>query len=414
MDLENEQRPAATGRCNGIALEHLQEQSYQNGPMVEVRVGNLSDALQDEPLFVVDPIIPRDEVTLLSGHGDIGKSYLALAIAVHVACGQDWGPFPVKAGRVLFVTLEDIARRVRYRLARIVSAYQIDAALLDRNLLLLDGACVNASLAEEAAAPRARALSKTTAFQQLAAKSAGYDLIVVDNATEGFTADPNCNLLVRQFVRQMLGQIARTNSLAVLLLAHIDKDAARYGARQQSYLGSVAWHNSARSRIALVEEKGDLVLRHEKHNHSAAHVPVRVARNKFGVPLLDSTAAENSPIFASELAGDVDAILLTIAAATEAGVTVRAAESGAYSAHKVLSEFPQLPLVLRDGPGRRRFWRAVRKCQADHLVHTEEFVTGHRNHRTRFALTPEGVAAAAVLQSPVPPAHHRSSGGGLR
>jgi len=132
MDIENEQRPAATGRCNGIAFDHVQEQSYQSGPMVEVRVGNLSDALQDEPLFVVDPIIPRDEVTLLSGHGDIGKSYLALAIAVHVACGQDWGPFPVKAGRVLVVTLEDIARRVRYRLARIVSAYQMDAALLDR------------------------------------------------------------------------------------------------------------------------------------------------------------------------------------------------------------------------------------------------------------------------------------------
>lgn len=409
MDIRYEQRPAATGRCDEIAPDHVQQGSYQSGPMDAVHVGDLADTIQYAPRFVVNPIIPREAVTLLSGHGDVGKSYLAATIAAHVACGRQWGPFFVTSGRVLFVTLEDSAQQVRFRLGQIVKACALDVQLLRRNLLLLDGASIDASLADERSGPRTLALAETTAFHQLAREARGYDLVIIDNASDAFNADPNNNRLVRHFVRRMLGAIARNNSLAVLLIAHIDKEAARYGARQQSYLGSVAWHNSARSRIALVEAGGDLMLVHEKHNHSVRHEPVRILKNDHGVPLLEGAAADSSSVFASQLAADANAILFTMDAANAAGVTVHATESGAYTAHKSLSEFPQLPLALRDRSGRRRFWRAIRKCQSDGLVHIEEFVTDHRNNRKRFVLTPKGAAAAAVLQSPVPPAHHRSS-----
>lgn len=411
MDIRYEQRPAATGRCDEIALDHVQPQSYQNGPMDVVPVGDLADAIQYSPRFVVDPIVPREAVTLLSGHGDVGKSYLAATIAAHVACSRQWGPFPVTPGRVLFVTLEDSAQQLRFRLGRIAQTYGLDVQSLGRNLLLLDGASIDASLADEGCGSRILALAETNAFRQLAREARGYDLVIIDNASDAFNADPNNNRLVRHFVRRMLGAIARNYSLAVLLVAHIDKEAARYGARQQSYLGSVAWHNSARSRIALVEAGGDLTLVHEKHNHSVRHDSVRILKNDFGVPLLDG-AADTPAALASQLIADADAILLTMAAASAGGVTVHAAQSGAYTAHRALSELAQLPATLRDRHGRRRFWRAMLKCQSDGLISAEEFVTGYRNTRKRLVLTPSGQAAAAVLQSPVPPAHHRSSGVG--
>lgn len=400
MEIESEQRPAATGRCDQTALEHVRKQSYQSGPMAVVRVGDLSDVAQFAPRFVLDPIVPRDAVTLLSGHGNIGKTYVAAAIAAHVACGRQWGPFPVTPGQVLFVTLEEEEWRLRYRLAQIVNECGLDVHLLDSNLQILDGASIDASLADESGGSRILALAETKAFQQLARESKSRDLVIVDNASDAFNADPNSNSLVRQFVRRMLGAVARSHSLAVLLVAHIDKEAARYGARQQSYLGSVAWHNSARSRLALVQEGGDLLLVHEKYNYSAQHAPVRIIKNSVGVPLLEGGVTDRSSAFAAQIAADVDAILRTVADATAAGVIVHAAESGPYAAHKVLSEFPQLPLALRDRAGRRRVWRAIRKCQTDGLVDTEEFVTGHRNTRKRFVLTPKGKAAAAVLRSP--------------
>lgn len=400
MDIENGQRPGSTGGGDGIAHDHAQEQASQDGPMKVVPLGDLSDVAKWAPRFVIDPVVPRGAVTLLSGHGNVGKSYLAAAIAAHVACGRQWGPFAVTLGKVLLVTLEDEGWCLRYRLAHIVNECGLDAQLLDRNLHVLDGVSMDASLADEIGGSRMLALAETKAFHQLARASERRDLVIVDNASDAFNADPNSNRLVRQFVRRMLGAVARSHSLAVLLVTHIDKEAARYGARQQSYLGSVAWHNSARSRIALVEEGSELTLVHEKHNYSARHAPVRIIRTSVGVPMLDGGAEDNSSAFASQIAADADAILLTIAAATAAGVTVHASESGAYAAHKTLADFPQLPLALRARSGRHRFWQAIRKCQTDDLVWTEEFVTGHRNRRARLVLTPKGLAAAAALRSP--------------
>ena len=68
--------------------------------------------------------------------------------------------------------------------------------------------------------------------------------------------------------------IAREHDAAVVLLAHIDKAAARNGGQGNSYSGSTAWHNSARSRLALVEDEATgLELLHEKANFGKKRDP---------------------------------------------------------------------------------------------------------------------------------------------
>ena len=55
----------------------------------------------------------------------------------------------------------------------------------------------------------------------------------------------------------------------MLLLAHIDKQAARGGAAGNNYSGSTAWHNSSRSRLALVPTDDGVELHQEKLNLGA-------------------------------------------------------------------------------------------------------------------------------------------------
>jgi hypothetical protein len=57
-------------------------------------------------------------------------------------------------------------------------------------------------------------------------------------------------------------------------LAHVDKFAARNGSAGQSYSGSTAWHNSARSRLALTEKNGTVELAQEKLNIGARAEPL--------------------------------------------------------------------------------------------------------------------------------------------
>src|SRR5690625_5910278 len=80
-----------------------------------------------------------------------------------------------------------------------------------------------------------------------------YELIVIDIASDAYDENENSRRDVRFFIRA-LATLARANDAAVVLLAHIDKVAARNGGGGNDYSGSTAWHNSARSRIALMQD----------------------------------------------------------------------------------------------------------------------------------------------------------------
>ena len=78
--------------------------------------------------------MPKRHVTLLGGHGGIGKSSLALGIAAHVACGRDFAGLPVTQSPVVFVSLEDEAAIVRLRLRKVIEAYQLPPQAVLENM----------------------------------------------------------------------------------------------------------------------------------------------------------------------------------------------------------------------------------------------------------------------------------------
>lgn len=356
---------------------------------------------------VVEGLLPRRHVSLLGAHGGSGKSILALALTAHVACGALWASLGVQQGRAVFVSLEDSGDVVRVRLKRIAYAYGLDAEMIERNLLVLDGSGGNGVLAAETTLGGAKAFGETVALNELREHAEGATLIVVDNASDAFDANENDRRNVRAFMR-LLAQLAKDNNAAVLLLAHVDKQSAKFGANGNTYSGSTAWHNSARSRLALVDSDGAIELRHEKYNLGRLADAIRLAWDVNGV-LIPSSAGNTAT---SERDDEDDAsVLAALNAAAEARTDVSTARTGPTTSQKILSTFPELSDALRKKENGQRFWAAIARLQRVGCVGSEDYADHHRNKKTRFVVLPKRVNSGACVSPPYPLANQRTQEG---
>jgi KaiC/GvpD/RAD55 family RecA-like ATPase len=364
-------------RMNRARLSLRGDADADPAPLRAVEVGDLKTATITPPKFVVDSIAPRGHVTLLGGHGGSGKSLLALAIAAHVAAGTAWASLKTAQGRVWFVSLEDPAELVRWRLRAICADYGLDRFAVARSLVIFDGTESDAcALASEVFADGRTILEPSASLRQLREAAAGVALIVIDNASDAFDGNENDRRQVRTFVR-LLAKVARDNDAAVILLAHIDKQAARYGSQGNSYSGSTAWHNSARSRLALVDSDGAIELRHEKANLCRKIDPIRLRFNDKGVMI---------PADASAAHGADDMLLLhCLHAAILRGDIIGTARVGAGTALAHARTLPHFPDGLKSSP---RFWGALGRLEASGAIVREEYTNANRKVRQRWAIAP--------------------------
>jgi hypothetical protein len=365
-------------------------------PLRIVQAGDLMATSPPPVRFIFEPIIPRAEVTMMSGHGGAGKSTLGLTLAAHHACGARWNSLCCVPGRVLFVSLEDSADLVRWRLRAVCTAYGLDAERVAENVTIADGTeADDTALAREVRGENgATIVTPTAAMAQLADLAAGVSLIVIDNASDAADLDEINRQRVRAFMR-MLKRIARDVDAAVLLLAHIDKHAATHGRVGNTFSGSTAWHNSARSRLALIETNGALELIHEKANLSAKAAPMRLRFVDHGVLMpYDGTLSETTD--ESDRA-DTDAVLAALQAAQTAGCNVPPGRTGAVTAFSALRTFNLSESLRCD---RDRFWRALNLLLADGRAAPVEYKTEDHKTRKRIAAIPPNRPSA---KPPIPP-----------
>lgn len=342
-------------------------------PRLSFRVAATALAEPIAPVrHVVEQLLPRRVVSLLGGHGGSGKSVLAAALAAHCAAGRAWSGLPVIQGRCLFVTLEDTADLVRFRLRRIVAEYGLPPDSIEAGITIADGTD-GACLAQEAAESGLRRLALTPAFDEMRELASGHDLIIIDNASDAYAANENDRRSVRAFM-SALTRLARELDASVLLLAHIDKNAARYGAAGNSYSGSTAWHNSARSRLALVNDE----LRHEKANLSRPAEPIALVWTDDGV-LVPATGRDNT-----QQCKDDAAVLAAVQAATRHGINVPTARSGPSTTQRVLETFPELTADLHGPRGRKRFWDAVTRLERSERLATQSYKDSSRHTKKGF------------------------------
>lgn len=353
-----------------------------------VSLSGFAAARLREPEYIMEPYIPRRVLTLFGGHGGEGKSYVGLAMAAHVAVGRPWGPLDVTQGRVVFVSLEDDEEIVLYRLARIASVYGLDPAQIEENLIVLDGTDAEALVFERSdAGVKYVSPSHEGARLLEIVASERPDLLVIDNASDAFDAEENNRRQVRWFVK-WLTRAVKPHRGAVLLLAHIDKASAKFGAKGNSYSGSTAWHNSARSRLALADGE----IHHEKLNHAAKlSDPIRIRWDE-GVPVPDSSSrgdvAGKGIIHQAEDA----ALIRCIGIAITNGDAIPTAAQGSSTAWRALEGYPEFTACFGTADGKRRFKECVVRLSRAGRIRREMQETAARKFTERWVIAHQAEA----------------------
>ena len=242
--------------------------------------------------WLVEDLVPKGTVTLFSGDGGVGKSLLALQMAVAAAVGKPWLGRHVEGSGALFLSAEDDQDELHRRLRDVALAEGIEFAEMDR-LTVRSLAGEDALLCHP---DRSGVLRPSDLFDELDQRI-GEDkpaLVVLDTLADLNPASENDRALVRQFVGLLRG-LAIRHQTAVLLLSHPSLTGLSSGTGTS---GSTAWNNSVRSRLYLERVVQDgyepdpdarlLTVKKANYGRIGAEVAVRWTGGVFVAPQTES------------------------------------------------------------------------------------------------------------------------------
>lgn len=237
--------------------------------------------------WLLDGILIRRGITLLTGDGGIGKSLLCLQLQVACALGKPWLGIPIDNPISSFgLYCEDEREEVHRRVADILKYY--DATfddLGDRMMFVCRVGHNNVMMRFDRSKDQ---LVQTPFMQQIIdeIEMGGYQITIIDTVADTFQGNENDRMQTRSFVSatRVLGH--RYDG-GVILSAH----PSRAGMADGSGLsGSTAWHNSCRGRIYLTKPPKDphdpdfdddkptneRILKKMKNNYGAADGKMRL------------------------------------------------------------------------------------------------------------------------------------------
>lgn len=288
----------------------------------------------------VEDFIPANQVTMLGGDGGVGKSLVALQLAVATALGTRWiGKSPTKT-RTVYISAEDDQDEMHRRLADIAAqGGHTLAGLSDLTLRSLAGEDALLAVADS----RSGTLTPTDLFRELDAYigDTGTGFLVLDTLADLHSGEENNRAIARQFIGLLRG-LALRHECTVLLLAHPSLTGISTGS---GLSGSTAWNNSVRSRLYIerIKEDGDEIdpdirrLTTKKANYSSTGQEI-ILRWQDGVFVPD---AAGNPI--DDLLSTPDArakFLELLAKYKEEGRRVNAS-GGPYYAPLIMSKDPR-------------------------------------------------------------------------
>jgi len=343
----------------------------------------------------VEKIIPRGTLTGFGGHGGIGKTYSSLVIGAHVACGTDLAGLRVQPGRVLFVSMEDPPEWAHNRLRATCAAYGLDEDRVRRNVEILDGSSTNSALAQS---QTTGGIGFTRAMTELEGQFSDYDLVIIDGASDAFMGNENVRNEVTAFLKR-LRSVAQLNETALMLIMHIDKSAAKGNGAGNNYSGSTAWHNTARSRLAVIEVNGSVEIHHEKCNLGETAKPLSVVKRN-GVPIIEEAQCSHAQIFSGLVDQSIpNAIMSVIEQAIAAGNDLGTrTEPGNGAPFQILEDYPEWPEELRGPDGRRKAGTYLRRLLKDKRLRIESYKNDQRKIKTRLVIATE--PSAPVVPDP--------------
>lgn len=327
---------------------------------------NLAARQPQPPSFILRDWLPCGYATLLAGHGGVGKSGIALTLAVCIAQGMPFFGIESERRKVLYVSCEDRENVLHWRLTRICDHLHVDLAALDGSLLVLDLVGHESILWERNGKTGS---TKTASFAELERVVQEYrpELIVIDGISDTFGGNENARSDVKSFVNRLVGLIPPDEG-AVLLVGHVAKPTANSITTGEGYSGSTGWHNSVRARWYLYPETesedgengraaaralktGALMLELQKSNLGRSDQTMRFgwdeAAHVFVGRLLNTSPATSIGRAQQRLQNQIVVKkLLRECAAQQPPIMVPAVMHGPRTAHHVLKLRPGYPKAL--------------------------------------------------------------------
>lgn len=377
-------------------LQATRSESYGSTPTPFERtpVADLLEAAPPAPSYWWEGLVPAGAVTLWTGHGGSAKSFILLMLGAALATDSPlFGVDTRRGGRVAFYSAEDSANVTRHRLHLVCTKLGIDPASLGERLHVLDATIGDPVLFRDVQGKEGRQGQTTAAYDALRSYLAaeGIQVLIVDNASDAYDGSEIDRARVRAFMRAMVRLVPDDG--AVILAGHVDKGTSR-GDRGgiESYSGSTAWHNSARSRIAQTRDKdGAIELVHQKSNHGPLHAPIRLVWPPGGVPQLDEPLSGVVQHIADR--NHTGALLRLIHEFTERGEFVSTATTSRTHAGKLLRGQPGFPHRLPDA----ELFDLLRQAERRGLLIRDNVRSKGRGHdKEVWNVTPEGMKAAAI------------------
>ena len=194
--------------------------------------------------WIIEDVIPDETLTLVTGEGGIGKTTLALQLAVAMRTDSYWLGMKAPQEPVLFVTSEDDRKDVNLNLRAILKEERKSLAhcpdlhilpLADRDACL---AAASTKLGAIAATPLWHALVKLVERRRPR-------VVIFDALADLFGGEENVRRHARGFI-VLLKQLAIRRKLAVILIAHPSLTGMNTGS---GLSGSTDWHNGPRARL---------------------------------------------------------------------------------------------------------------------------------------------------------------------
>ena len=210
----------------------------------------------DQPMYLVYPLLQKDEPTILYGDGGVGKSLVAAFVSVLATDGLAASGLNAEPGKVLYVDWETNEKTVWERIWAIKRALNRQEMLIDRNLE------VQYQRASQPLAKWGDKLSEIVVTNEIS-------LVVIDSLGMALAGSFNDAEPVIEIF-----QTLRTLNTTTLIIDHVGKAE---GASERGPIGSRFKHNIARSvwEIRKVDsEAGFRVgLYHRKTNRGRLHKP---------------------------------------------------------------------------------------------------------------------------------------------